>query len=92
MLKVVKKFVLLPAVVALVMALMACDSGGDQATTEAQPNIETEANIETGTVISICDEFGNRYSSEDEPKAKGLEMHQYGATYCPEYKPELNSN
>ena len=86
MYEVVKKFVLLPAVVALVMALTACDSGGVQAITE------TEANIETGTVISICDEFGNRYPSEDEPKAKGLEMHQYGATYCPEYKPELNSN
>jgi hypothetical protein len=86
MLKVVQKIVLLPAVVALVMALTACDSGGVQAITE------TETNIETGTVISICDEFGNRYPSEAEPKAKGLEMHQYGATYCPEYKPELNSN
>jgi hypothetical protein len=86
MLKVVQKIVLLPAVVALMMALMACGSGSVQATTE------TEANIEAETEISICDEFGNRYSSEDEPKAKGLEMHQYGATYCPEYKPELNSN
>ncbi|MBB1268840.1 hypothetical protein H5073_05625 [Shewanella sp. SR44-3] len=82
--KVMKKFVLLPAVVALVMALMACDSGSVQAITETEANIETEAEI------SICDEFGNRYSSEDEPKAKGLELHQYGATYCPEYKPELN--
>ncbi|WP_445947138.1 hypothetical protein [Shewanella sp.] len=83
-----KKFVLLPAVVALVMALMACDSGSVQAITETEANIE--ANIETEAEISICDEFGNRYSSEDEPKAKGLELHQYGATYCPEYKPELN--
>jgi hypothetical protein len=86
MYKVMEKFVLLPAVVALVMALTACDSGSVQATTEAKAHIEAE------TEISICDEFGNRYSSEDEPKAKGLEMHQYGATYCPEYKPELNSN
>ena len=84
MYQVVKKSVLFASVFTLVMTLTACGSGSDEATTEAQPNIET------GTLISICDEFGNRYSSEDEPKAKGLEMYQYGATYCPEYKPELN--
>ena len=76
MYQVVKKSVLFASVFTLVMTLTACGSGSYEAKTE--------------TEISICDEFGNRYSSEDEPKAKGLEMYQYGVTYCPEYKPELN--
>ncbi|AXK41634.1 hypothetical protein [Erythrobacter aureus] len=81
------------AITALV-GLAACE----QAEQDADPNTaETEiaeAEIEqvTGSEaplaerkISFCDGEGNRYASEEEAQAAGLEPAEYGATYCPEY-------
>ncbi|GJL95529.1 MAG: hypothetical protein DHS20C05_19340 [Hyphococcus sp.] len=44
----------------------------------------------SGSDISFCDEDGNRYATEADARAAGLEDYQYGATMCPEYKPHLN--
>lgn len=44
----------------------------------------TDKNIPNEQIV-VCDENGNRYSTEAEAKAAGLTSAQYGATYCPEY-------
>ena len=52
----------------------------------ATPSAQNEINSsEDGTIVTYCDEAGNRYSSEAEAKAVGLTEAEYGATYCPEY-------
>ena len=76
------------AITALV-GLAACE----QAEQDADPNTtETEIEQVTGPEaplaerkISFCDGEGNRYASEEEAQAAGLEPAEYGATYCPEY-------
>lgn len=69
-----------PDEVAEAEAEVAAESG-----TEVEPASETEA-VATGETaedtIEICDEDGNRYASDEEAKAAGLDEAQYGATYC----------
>ncbi len=81
------------AITALV-GLAACDQGGQDADPSAAEAEIAEAEIEqvTGSQtpvaerkISFCDGEGNRYASEAEAQAAGLEPAEYGATYCPEY-------
>jgi hypothetical protein len=38
--------------------------------------------------ILICDEFGNKYQSEEEAKKAGLKDAQFGATYCQYFEEE----
>ena len=39
----------------------------------------------TDGAMEVCDEAGNRYASDAEAEAAGLDPAQYGATYCSEY-------
>ena len=69
-----------PDEVAEVEAEAAMESG-----TEVDPATEAETATSEASVedtIVICDEDGNRYASEEEAKAAGLDEAQYGATYC----------
>lgn len=43
-------------------------------------------NIDGNNIVTVCDEFGNRYASEQMARDAGLEDAQFGATYCKEYK------
>lgn len=42
--------------------------------------------------IPICDEDGNRFKTEQDARATGLEYHQFGATYCQYFEFEGSSN
>ncbi|MBT8428087.1 MAG: hypothetical protein KJO02_08675 [Erythrobacter sp.] len=69
-----------PDEVAELEAEAAAESG-----TEVDPATEAEAvttEEATEDTIVICDEDGNRYASDEEAKAAGLDEAQYGATYC----------
>jgi hypothetical protein len=35
-------------------------------------------------VVYFCDEFGNKFVSEEEARRYGLSDPEFGATYCPE--------
>lgn len=47
--------------------------------------------IQEATLITFCDEAGNRYSSEAKARAAGLSDAQFGATYCPEYTAAMSA-
>ena len=68
------------AITALV-GLAACE----QAEQDADPNTADSQTAVAERKISFCDGEGNRYASEEEAQAAGLEPAEYGATYCPEY-------
>ena len=69
--------------------LAACEQGGQDADPNgAEPQVEQVTGSQTAVAerkISFCDGEGNRYASEEEAEAAGLEPAEYGATYCPEY-------
>ena len=48
---------------------------------EAIEEVTGDGEATTGE-MTICDEDGNRYASEEDAAAAGLEEAQYGATYC----------
>ena len=60
-----------------------------EAAAESGTQIDSATEAEVVTVeqaaednVEICDEDGNRYASDEEAKAAGLDEAQYGATYC----------
>lgn len=73
-----------------VFGLAACGDSTDNATAETveETAVEeaTEEVAEAGEAaneeMTICDENGNRYASDEDAAAAGLEPAEYGATYC----------
>ena len=78
-----------------VFGLAACGDSAEDVTDEtAEATEETTEAVEEATEevaeageaaseeMTICDENGNRYASEEDAAAAGLEEAQYGATYC----------
>ncbi len=52
-----------------------------------QPGYDVDGNkAEVVENIDLCDENGNRYSSEQEALDAGLSYAEFGATLCSEYK------
>ncbi len=71
------------ALIITAFTLAAC-SPAEQQDTQNKPTIDPEI-VEADPAITICDDKGNRYASEDDARAAGLPDAAFGATYCPEY-------
>ena len=56
---------------------------GEAAVIESIPaEAQNEGDAQTAEVWEVCDEDGNRYPSEADAEAAGLDRAEYGATYC----------
>lgn len=62
----------------------AAETGAEPAAEEAAPEAVTSeaASSESPEVFEVCDEAGNRYPSEADAEAAGLDRAEYGATFC----------
>ncbi|QZD93178.1 hypothetical protein K3162_03875 [Qipengyuania xiapuensis] len=90
-----KKLITAAAASAVLLLTGACGAPDEVAEVEAEAAMESGTEVDPATeaetatseasaedTIVICDEDGNRYASEEEAKAAGLDEAQYGATYC----------
>ena len=90
-----KKLITAAAAGTVLLLTGACGSPDEVAEVEAEAAAESGTEVDPATdaeaatteepaedTIVICDEDGNRYASEEEAKAAGLDEAQYGATYC----------
>lgn len=72
------------------LAVVACsgateEEATDEAVLEAPAPAEATSDaaaVESIEVFEVCDEAGNRYASEADAEAAGLERAEYGATFC----------
>lgn len=77
------------------LAVAACSGATEEAPTEEAPTEEaateeaepaasqSETSVAQSTeVFEVCDADGNRYPSEADAEAAGLERAEYGATFC----------
>ncbi|MBX7492619.1 hypothetical protein K3163_05295 [Qipengyuania sp. 1NDW9] len=90
-----KKLITAAAAGTILLLTAACGAPDEVAEVEAEAATESGTEVDPATeaetatseavaedTIVICDEDGNRYASEEQAKAAGLEEAQYGATYC----------
>ncbi|WP_260484301.1 hypothetical protein [Sphingomicrobium flavum] len=77
----------LSAAALLISACSSADETANEATTTDNVIVEEETTLTNtqDSAMSVCDDAGNRYASDAEAQAAGLDPAQYGATYCPEY-------
>ena len=72
------------------LSVVACSGAAEEETTEEEVVEETapaEATSDVAVtasteVFEVCDEDGNRYPSEADAEAAGLDRAEYGATFC----------
>lgn len=70
------------------LAITACsnaadDNAEDKVEVEETNSVATQDEMDTATEVwEVCDEFGNRYPSEADAEAAGLDRAEYGATFC----------
>ncbi|MDE1467211.1 hypothetical protein [Aurantiacibacter sp. D1-12] len=67
------------------LALAGCEQAAEAP--EVEP-VEPTEDVVLEETLDICDENGNRYASNEEAEAAGLEPAQYGATYCQYFEGE----
>lgn len=72
------------------LSVVACSGAAEEETTQEEVVEETapteatsDAAVKESTeVFEVCDEDGNRYPSEADAEAAGLDRAEYGATFC----------
>lgn len=72
------------------LSLVACSGATEEEPTEevvAEETIPAEGASEavaseSSEVFEVCDEDGNRYPSDADAEAAGLDRAEYGATFC----------
>ena len=63
----------------------AADETIDNAVAADDAAVTEAGDVSADTAMTVCDADGNRYASDAEAEAAGLELAEFGATYCPEY-------